>query len=116
MGKKKLLYIVRYTYTTKLNRKHTNRWRMHTELRYEIIMGKYLQVQAHCPSLNRLPCAPARLKPGPRALIASTLPTKQLFACHCLWLWLGVVIITVCCFSTCLSLGWIRLCAVLYFH
>jgi len=49
---------------------------MHTELRYEIITGKYLQIQAHCPSLNQLPCAPARLEPGPRALIASTLPTK----------------------------------------
>ena len=26
--------------------------RMHTELRYEIITGKYLQIQSHCPSLN----------------------------------------------------------------
>ena len=49
---------------------------MHTELRYEIISGKYLQIQANCPSLNQWPCANARLEPGPMALIASTLPTK----------------------------------------
>ena len=31
--------------------------------RYEIITVKYLQIQSHCPSLNHLFCADARLEP-----------------------------------------------------
>ena len=42
-----------------------------------IISGKYLQIQANCPSLNPLPVALHRLEPGPQALIASTLPLSH---------------------------------------
>jgi len=43
------------------------------KLRYEIITGKYLQMQVDCPSLNRLP----RLENGPRALVGRTLPLSH---------------------------------------
>jgi len=81
-------------YTTVLKHIDTNRKdeRIH-ELGYEIVSGQYLQIQANCPSLNRLPSAlhTCRLEPGPRALIASTLPlsyrptqppTKLMICCN----------------------------------
>ena len=62
-----------------LKRKDTNKRRNAYRTQVGNYKGQIFGIQAHCPSLNRLPCAPARLEPGPRALISksNTLPLNH---------------------------------------